>query len=211
MIQVRRLNKDTKEEIFDDLSNEQLELVTNDGIYQFLGMKGMYAELRSENDIFDKDNETVKKLSNPLIDGVAEIYMSSEDNVYDRYTIAFTGANMAKLYLVEQKLMYKAVEFVAGFLCEDVSMDKSYLPVIEPVAIGIMCLTAYWGFDHYDQSDKDNICSTNAKFREAFDYAMANCVVTGYSDDPTWGLDNPLPDYSNPYARFCDIMRGYKE
>lgn len=205
MIQLRRWSHEDNEEYFTDITKTQLELVTNDGIYQLLGMKGIFSELRSENNIFDASNETVDKLSNPIGPFQAEIYMGSEESDYDRYTIAFTGQNMAKLYGVPQEHMFQAVAFVADFLADYVSPDRKYLPVIEPDQIGLMCLTAYWAI-----MKDNNVCSTGERFRKAFDYALANCVVTGYGGDVTWGLDKPLPDYSNPYARFVDVMKDYE-
>lgn len=190
MIQLRKYSVTSEEGEYIDLTEYQVELVTDDGIERFLGRRGIMMELRSENDIFDKEHETIRKMSMAMEKDTAEIYFGSENSDYERYIISFTGDNMAKLYMApDREEMYDALLNVADFIENVVCPDKHYLPILEPVDVGIMCICAYYLEDHGYRYN-------SGQFRTIFNNVFDQINI----------LEKPLPDYNDPYAIVEGIM-----
>lgn len=169
------------EEVYTDISDTQIELVTDDGIMRMLGTNGIMKQLRHKMEMFDKEKETVEKMAEPLTEGEAEIYMYAEDAEGDNYTISFNAENCAALYGQETSVFAGAVEMVCKFLKNVVSPDTDYLPILEPIHVSTMILVAACMRELGKEYD-------DMKFKSQFDWVFE---AASYEEQE-------LPDMSDP-------------
>lgn len=155
------------ENIETDISDTQTEICDDASILSFMGQSGLLKEVRMKMDIFTNSEKLEVMMSRDLADNTAEIYYYADSDENDKYIVVYRYADLATLYGVSSDDMSGCVEKTAKFLREYVSPDTSYLTVISPVDIGLMCLTFAW-LKHADvEQDWDNI--SHEKFAYYFD------------------------------------------
>lgn len=163
MLAIRYVNE-KEEEVFVDLSASQYEQVTDEDIFEMLGMRGVSKEMRKLINIFQSESEFVDSMADSLSPGTAEIYLQDSfdefdgDDSNDVY-IVFRAPDIATLLQMSARDCYKAIYRVATVLETCIDKFVEEFSVISCTSILYMTCVALTLKEDYKAENIDRIIS----------------------------------------------------
>lgn len=161
MLAVRYMNE-KEEEVLVDLSESQYEQVTDEDIFEMLGMRGVSKEMRKLINLFQSENEFIESMADALPPCTAEIYLQDSfdefdgDDSNDVY-IVFRAEDIATLLQESENACFKAIYKVAKVLETSVSKFVERFSVISSTSILYMICVAIVMKEEYNASNISHI------------------------------------------------------